>query len=182
MVRGRLTAMGGALEQTKYSGMGDAFARIVRQEGFSALFQGIAPTLLGIYPYVALNYVTYETIKEMAPGGGEASTAWKLLAGGVAGTTGQTVAYPLDLLRRRFQMQSAPGNPLPCVQCGRPRRRADVAASPEKRYKSVAHAVRTIVAKEGVGGLYKGFAANFIKTCVSLCLSLSTDAPFARGH
>jgi solute carrier family 25 phosphate transporter 23/24/25/41 len=90
MVRGRLTAMGGALENTKYAGMGDAFVKIVRNEGPAALFQGISPTLLGIYPYVALNYLTYESLKEMAPGG-DAGFAWRLFAGGVAGTTGQTV-------------------------------------------------------------------------------------------
>jgi solute carrier family 25 phosphate transporter 23/24/25/41 len=146
MVRGRLTAMGGALENTKYNGMTDAFAKIVRTEGGLALFQGITPTLLGIYPYVALNYLTYETIKEF--NSNKDSFAWRLLAAGVAGTTGQTVAYPLDLLRRRFQMQAAPGNPLP----------------KEKRYRSVAHALRTIVKEEGFGGLYKGFTANFIKT------------------
>lgn len=34
----------------------------------------------------------------------ELSTLSRLACGGVAGTTGQTVAYPLDVVRRRMQV------------------------------------------------------------------------------
>ncbi len=34
----------------------------------------------------------------------ELSTMSRLACGGVAGTTGQTVAYPLDVVRRRMQV------------------------------------------------------------------------------
>lgn len=35
----------------------------------------------------------------------ELSTLTRLACGGIAGTTGQTVAYPLDVVRRRMQVQ-----------------------------------------------------------------------------
>jgi hypothetical protein len=34
----------------------------------------------------------------------ELSTLTRLACGGIAGTTGQTVAYPLDVVRRRMQV------------------------------------------------------------------------------
>ena len=35
----------------------------------------------------------------------ELSTLTRLACGGIAGTTGQTVAYPLDVVRRRMQVR-----------------------------------------------------------------------------
>jgi solute carrier family 25 phosphate transporter 23/24/25/41 len=152
MVRGRLTAQGGAVEIVQYTGLRDGFMKIFRAEGIRGLYAGIAPTLIGIYPYVALNYTTYETLKEYSPFGD--TFAWRIFAGSVAGTTGQTVAYPLDLLRRRFQLQAMPGNPLP----------------EHKRYKSVSHALKIIYQNEGVLGFYKGFFINFVKTAPTIAI------------
>lgn len=150
MIRGRLTAQGGAVE-VQYTGLVDATRKTFRQEGIRGLYAGISPTLIGIYPYVALNYTCYETLKEFAS---EDTFAWRVVAGSVAGTTGQTVAYPLDLLRRRFQLQSMPGNPLP----------------EDKRYKNVLDAFRKIYQAEGVRGYYKGFLINFVKTAPTIAI------------
>jgi solute carrier family 25 phosphate transporter 23/24/25/41 len=152
LVRGRLTAQGGAIESVQYNGLMDGCLKIWRSEGLKGLYSGITPTLIGIYPYVALNYTTYETLKEHAPNGD--TFTWRIFSATVSGTTGQTVAYPLDLLRRRFQLQSMPGNPLPV----------------EKRYTSVRHAVSVIYEKEGVAGFYKGFLVNFIKTAPTIAI------------
>ena len=49
----------------------------------------------------------------------ELSTLTRLACGGLAGTTGQTVAYPLDVVRRRMQVHlshsalSLAGGPMP---------------------------------------------------------------------
>ena len=152
MVRGRLTAQGGAVEAVQYKGLMDGCQQILRSEGVRGLYAGISPTLIGIYPYVALNYTTYETLKEYAPYGD--TFTWRIFAGSIAGTTGQTVSYPLDLLRRRFQLQAMPGNPLP----------------ESKRYKNVPDAFRTIYRTEGILGFYKGFLINFVKTAPTIAI------------
>ena len=36
---------------------------IVRKEGFFALYKGLVPTLVGIAPYAALNFATYDLVK-----------------------------------------------------------------------------------------------------------------------
>lgn len=162
MVRGRLTASGGVkIKNGEYKGMFDGIVKIARNEGVRSLFSGLSATLVGIYPYVALNYLTYETIKEKKPAmlGGTNDAIWRLLAGGVAGMVGQTVAYPLDLLRRRFQLQNAPGNEYPL----------------EKRYKSLPHAFRMIYAAEGFPGFFKGFNVNFIKTWLTIGIAFNIN-------
>ena len=144
-VRGRLTAQGGTME-VLYDGMFDAMRKIAKAEGISAFYKGVRPTLVGIGPYVGINFLVYETLKEHAPveeGARGPSAIWLAACGGVAGVSGQTASYPADLLRRRFQLQEMQGSKV--------------------AYDGVLNAVRTIIAEEGVRGLYKGFAANFIK-------------------
>ena len=83
MVRGRLSAQGGVIK-TQYNGLADGLIKIAKVEGFLSLFSGISATLLGIYPYVALNYLTYETIKEQKPKDMN-DIVWRVLAGGISG-------------------------------------------------------------------------------------------------
>lgn len=63
-------------------------------------------------PYVGLNFSVYESLKDWLvqtkPLGiaqdSELTVTTKLACGAAAGTIGQTVAYPLDVIRRRMQM------------------------------------------------------------------------------
>lgn len=52
------------------AGMGNAFATVVRQEGPAALYKGLLPTLVGIAPYAALNFATYDLLKHTFYQGG----------------------------------------------------------------------------------------------------------------
>lgn len=155
--------MQGGATSTQYKGLADCLGSIVRAEGLGGLYRGIAPTLLGIAPYVGINFLVYETLKEHAPTT-TPSALWLAGCGAVAGempagcaathkprlqtcangaytpfsagTTGQTVAYPADVLRRRFQLQAL--------------------EDATTKYSGVFGAVRQIIRQEGVLGLYKG--------------------------
>ena len=49
----------------KYKGFGDAFREVMLHEGgLPALYRGVLPALLGIVPQSAVNYYTYDTLKE----------------------------------------------------------------------------------------------------------------------
>ncbi len=144
----RLTVQGG-ISNTAYKGITDVVLDVCRTKGVSALFHGMVPTLIGVAPYVGVNYLVYESLKEMAPSGEKVSATWLGICGGIAGTTGQTVAYPMDLLRRRFQVLLPSGVPM---------------------YSSVWNGIRTIVAKEGLLGLYKGFGPNFVKVVPTIAV------------
>ncbi|GFH30111.1 uncharacterized protein HaLaN_28898, partial [Haematococcus lacustris] len=61
MVRGRLTIQHGASAQ--YKGIWHAANMIVKQEGPGALYKGWLPSVIGVVPYVGLNFAVYETLK-----------------------------------------------------------------------------------------------------------------------
>ena len=80
----------------------------VHEGGLLALYRGLVPTVVGIAPYVALNFTTYESLKrilsERQPDDHELPVLVRLGCGGVAGAVAQSCTYPLDVIRRRMQV------------------------------------------------------------------------------
>ena len=152
IVRGLKTAAGASLEGTTYNSIGDVLRSVVQKDGFLGLYRGMVPTLAGVAPYVGVNFLVFETLKEncpVEPGANGPSAVHLALCGGVAGTSGQTVAYPMDLLRRRFQLAAVDG---------------------VRQYSGVADAVGAIFKEEGFRGFYKGFLPNFLKTWPTIAI------------
>lgn len=118
-------------------------------------------------PYVGLNFAVYESLKDYLvknrPLGlaqdHELSVVTKLGCGAVAGTIGQTVAYPLDVIRRRMQMGGWKN--AASVVIGDGTKKAPV------EYSGMIDAFRKTVRHEGVGALYKGLVPNSVKVSVT---------------
>ena len=119
--------------------MTHAFSSMYRTEGVASLFKGLGPTLVGVAPYAALNFATYDLLKKQyySAGGAQSGTS-NLVLGGFAGTFAATLCYPLDTVRRRMQMRG-------------------------KVYDNMFDALRTIGRTEGVRGFYRGWVANTLK-------------------
>jgi hypothetical protein len=49
---------------------------MVTQEGFLSLYRGLAPTLVGIAPYAAINFASYDLIKKQIYGDGWGAACW----------------------------------------------------------------------------------------------------------
>lgn len=87
------------------------------QEGPLAFYKGWLPSVIGVVPYVGLNFGVYETLKHMLllhyglRDERELSVPSRLACGAAAGTMGQTVAYPFDVARRRLQVRGAAVGP-----------------------------------------------------------------------
>lgn len=89
------------------SGILGTLVEVVREGGPRALYRGLGPSLAGIMPYVGIDFAVYDTLRPLLPkrsGSDEPAVAGKLAAGAVAGACGQTVAYPLDTVRRILQV------------------------------------------------------------------------------
>ncbi|KAK3755750.1 hypothetical protein QZH41_019983 [Actinostola sp. cb2023] len=161
LIRTRLACQGDGAER-KYRNIRHAFVTILREEGglFSnCLFKGIGPTLIGVAPYIGLNFMVYESLKGycltyyLAETAGhklrvmhqdkDLPVAIKLLCGAVAGAVAQSGTYPLDVVRRRMQMQGA--------------------AKGLFKYNSTWDAFKVIIKSEGFVGLYKGMWPNLLK-------------------
>ena len=100
----------------EYKNLLDVFKRTLRNEGYSALYRGFAPTIIGVIPYAGVSFLTYEKLKgmwcnrqsscvktESLKTDSNLSPLWRLLFGATAGLLGQTASYPLDIVRRRMQ-------------------------------------------------------------------------------
>ena len=72
-------------------------------------------------------------------------------AGVVSSAVAQAFAYPLGLVRTRLQVDGAGGGP--------------------RAYRSMLHCFQEVIAREGVRGLYKGFAANLMKVAPAASIS-----------
>ena len=86
----------------------------------------------------------------------EPSVVSRLIIGGIAGTVAQTLTYPLDLIRRRFQVMSLKEG------------------SFGYQYSSTWNAFVTIIRNEGIYGLYKGCAPNYLKVAPAISVSFVT--------
>ena len=123
--------------------------------GILGLYRGIIPTTLGVAPYVAINFALYEKLREMMDSSPRdfSNPVWKLSAGAVSSFIGGVLIYPLDLLRKRYQVASMAGGELGF------------------QYRSVAHALHSIFTTEGFFGAYKGLTANLYKIVPSMAVS-----------
>ena len=105
-------------------------------------------------PYAGLKFYTYQSLKGMwyshhAKLNQDALAAkpplyWSLLFGGIAGLVGQTVTYPLDVVRRRMQVQGADTH--------------HVAAR-----TTTWGSFKSIVNTHGLRGLFQGLTINYLK-------------------
>ncbi|PGH04755.1 hypothetical protein AJ79_06976 [Helicocarpus griseus UAMH5409] len=140
--------------QQRLPGIFQTMRLMYRTEGgFLALYRGIIPTVLGVAPYVGLNFMTYESVRKYLTPEGDINPSpyRKLLAGAISGAVAQTCTYPFDVLRRRFQVNTMSGLGY--------------------QYTSVWDAVKVIVKQEGFRGLYKGIVPNLLKVAPSMASS-----------
>lgn len=170
MVRGRLTVQ---TEKSpyQYRGIFHALSTVLREEGPRALYKGWLPSVIGVVPYVGLNFAVYESLKDWIvktkPLGlvedSELNITTKLACGAAAGTVGQTVAYPLDVIRRRMQMVG--WHNASSVVSGEGTNKAAL------EYTGMVDAFRKTVRNEGFKALYKGLVPNSVKVVPSIAIA-----------
>eukprot|EP00045_Choanoeca_perplexa_P004005 m.34883 g.34883 ORF g.34883 m.34883 type:complete len:250 (+) comp12349_c0_seq15:528-1277(+) len=149
----------------KHNGLGHALGSIWQLEGLAGLYRGLIPTLLGVVPYAGTSFYTYETIKltlrrssshhgsRTDPSADEdLSSLERLVAGAFAGLIGQSVTYPLDVVRRRMQTDGV------------------FAAS---RRPSASATLIQVVQQYGILGLYRGLVLNWIKGPIAVSISFT---------
>ena len=168
MVRGRLTTqVDGKYKQ--YTSMTHAARVIVREEGALALYKGWLPSVIGVIPYVGLNFAVYGTLKDVVAewqglkSGKDLSVPLGLACGGVAGAIGQTVAYPFDVCRRKLQVAGWAG--AKALAEGEAKHLA------EMRYTGMVDCFVKTVRHEGVGALFHGLSANYVKVAPSIAIA-----------
>lgn len=150
-------------EPKVYPSMRSAFANIVETRGIRGLYAGLAPTLVEIIPYAGLQFGTYDTFRRWAmawnrhrspyPGRDDdvLTDLQVSLCGLAAGTCAKAVCHPLDVVKKRFQVQ------------GLQRDRRYGARVESRAYGNMYSAVLQILCTEGTAGLYKGIVPSIVK-------------------
>ncbi|KAF2402495.1 solute carrier family 25 member 42 [Trichodelitschia bisporula] len=149
----------------KLPGMWESMVIMYKTEGgITALYRGIVPTIAGVAPYVGLNFMVYESMRQYftRPGEKDPVGLGKLAAGAIAGAVAQTCTYPFDVLRRRFQVNTMSGMGY--------------------HYSSVTNAIVSIIKLEGWRGLYKGIVPNLLKVAPSMAASCLDKHHVRNSH
>ncbi|CAN0251414.1 mitochondrial adenyl nucleotide antiporter SLC25A25-like isoform X1 [Lampetra fluviatilis] len=141
----------------QYSSMVDCARKIAKREGLRAFFKGYLPNVLGIIPYAGIDLATYETLKNWwlqkhGAEGANPGIAVLLCCATTSSTCGQLASYPLALVRTRMQAAASIGGP--------------GASQP-----GMVGLMRSIVQQDGLLGLYRGIAPNFMKVIPAVGIS-----------
>ncbi|KAI8817414.1 mitochondrial carrier domain-containing protein [Fimicolochytrium jonesii] len=184
----------GQASATHYTSTSHALSSILRTEGFSALYKGFVPSLLGI-THVAVQFPLYERLKvvmrDLEKKRGrvdqDLSAVSILLASAGSKMVASVATYPHEVLRTRLQTQSARRilTHIPDKLCEGPDCPADSrppataaesaalrSTKPTPRYRGMIHAMKVIMREEGWRAFYRGLGVNLIRTVPSSALSL----------
>ncbi|XP_020573328.1 uncharacterized protein LOC110019824 [Phalaenopsis equestris] len=149
-----------------YPNMRSAFVDILRTRGIRGLYFGLSPTLVEIIPYAGLQFGTYDTFKRWmmnwhrfmlsntgSPNNGDSLSSFEIfLCGFAAGTSAKAVCHPLDVVKKRFQIEGL-------------QRDLKYGARVERStYRNMYDALLQILRNEGWAGLYKGIYPSLIKS------------------
>ncbi|KAF9959239.1 hypothetical protein BGZ65_000693 [Modicella reniformis] len=140
---------------------------IWQKTGLRGFYRGLGPSLVGIFPYAAIDLSVFETLKfgymrwkaglhEGDEGSEEKAlerpSVFVLLAcGTISGSVGATSVYPLSLVRTRLQAQGTPQHP--------------------QMYTSTLDVFRKTYEKEGIRGFYKGMVPTLTKVVPAVSIS-----------
>ncbi|XP_063693067.1 mitochondrial coenzyme A transporter SLC25A42-like isoform X2 [Bolinopsis microptera] len=143
--------------KSEYVSILQSLKYILKTEGVSSLYRGLAPTLIGVSVYGGTSFYVFGTLKNINPLSSSDGllTEHRLLYGGFAGLCGQSISYPLDVTRRRMQTGGIKGDHL-------------------ERYSTMRGTLSHIYQNEGIKrGLYKGLSLNFLKGPLASSISFT---------
>jgi solute carrier family 25 (mitochondrial phosphate transporter), member 23/24/25/41 len=137
----------------RYRSVFGTLAEVGRTQGARGLYRGLLPTLIAMFPYVGLEFMVYEQLKLVYARrrGREASVLHMLLIGALAGSLAQTTCHPLDVVRKRLQLQGVGGRPV--------------------EYGTMLDAAVRIVKTEGPKALYRGLQPMYVSAVPSAGVS-----------
>lgn len=125
--------------------------RIVKREGFFALYKGLSAVYTGIVPKMAIRFVSFEKYKDLLGnvmgGPGNSTTFFAGLLSGL--TEAVLVVTPAEVCKIRMQSQY--------------HSLVDPTQMAHRKYTNVLQTAFTITREEGLGALYKGVVPTMLR-------------------
>ncbi|KAF6236527.1 hypothetical protein HO173_005308 [Letharia columbiana] len=158
LLRTRFAAQG---PDKVYASLRGGIRDIWREEGPKGFFQGLGAGVGQVVPYMGLFFSAYEAFRSplatlsLPFGSGDAT------AGVLASVLAKTGVFPLDLIRKRLQVQG-------------PARARYVGGTIPVYGKGVWRTGKSIVAREGWRGLYGGLSVGLVKSAPASAITMWT--------
>jgi len=132
----------------QFSGLGDCLMKTMQQGGFFSMYAGFGVSVVGIVAYRGPYFGIFDTLKELNPYKKDKGIVGLVSKFAIAQTTAIIagfISYPFDTVRRRLQMQ---------------------AEKPKDQwlYSGTLDCAVKIIKDEGISAMFKGFAANVLRT------------------
>eukprot|EP00526_Cylindrotheca_closterium_P028646 CAMPEP_0113619588 /NCGR_PEP_ID=MMETSP0017_2-20120614/9948_1 /TAXON_ID=2856 /ORGANISM="Cylindrotheca closterium" /LENGTH=354 /DNA_ID=CAMNT_0000529169 /DNA_START=169 /DNA_END=1229 /DNA_ORIENTATION=- /assembly_acc=CAM_ASM_000147 len=158
-------------------------AKNYTNRGLPGLFRGITPTMMGILPYSGIAYAVNEQTKRRIQNmtGRDVTTVERMVCGGLSGLIAQTIAYPLEVTRRRMQtigIVPTSGTDAAVDSVGKGSSRAGAAEAAIRtvhptKPPSMAAIVKELYAEQGIPGFFKGVTLNWFKGPIAFAISFT---------
>jgi len=153
--------------KAQFSGLLDCLTKTVKLGGFTALYNGLGVSIIGIIPYRGAYFGLFDTLSGYNPyqksENGLFRAGSKFACAQVSAIAAGYASYPFDTVRRRLQMQSE---------------------KPQEEwvYKGTLDCFAKVVKNEGTSALFKGAGANALRTVgAALVLVLYSEITGAVG-
>lgn len=155
VLRTRFVAQG---EPKIYTGLVDACRQMLAHEGAPGFYKGLTPALIQIFPQMGLQFGFYSLFTGLW---NKAKGLWfdsvpnsleSLVCGSVSGVASKICVYPLDVVKKRLQVQG--------FEYGQAHMRST------GRNLGLVSCLVSVGRKEGLSGLYKGLAPGLVKAGV----------------
>jgi len=130
--------------------------KILRRDGFKALWRGNGAMLVHRFPYTGFTFLITDLCKDVLQRSGTGPLSFvqpqfhSLLSAGVGAAVGICFAYPLDVVRTRLSAQTN-----------------------ELHYKGIADGLMKIWRQEGVPGLYRGLVPSLSGAVPTVALNFA---------
>jgi len=133
-----------------YSGIGDCFGRVIKDEGFGALWRGNLANVLRYFPTQALNFAFKDYFKRMFGYNKDKDGYWvwfagNLASGGAAGACSLLFVYSLDYARTRLANDNKAAK-----------------KGGSRQFNGLVDVYRKTLATDGIAGLYRGFTISCV--------------------
>merc|ERR1719482_1762298 len=132
----------------QFTGLGDCLMKTIKGGGFFSMYNGFGVSVVGIVAYRGPYFGVFDTLKALNPyknDKGAVGLFSKFCIAQFTAIIAGFISYPFDTVRRRLQMQSE-----------KPKS--------EWLYKGTVDCAAKIIRDEGMGAMFKGFAANVLRT------------------
>ncbi|KAJ9615554.1 mitochondrial thiamine pyrophosphate transporter [Cladophialophora chaetospira] len=144
-----------------YAGLIASLRDINRHEGPTGFFRGLSAAVGQIVPYMGLFFTSYEFLHQRIGGKTLPFGSGDATAGIFASIFAKTAVFPLDLVRKRLQVQG-------------PTRSRYIHTNIPEYKRGVIHALATIWRKEGYRGWYRGLTVSLVKAAPASAVTMWT--------